>query len=186
MTTKSAHRLTRDSWLTVGYAALAELGPPALKAEPLARQLKTTKGSFYWHFKDVPDYHAALLAAWEDQAQADISAGLADETNAVGRLRRLGQLIADKNASAYPALSVEPAIRAWATSSDQAAQSVARVDQLRLTELRVLLAEVGIGNPEMAHILYAASIGMEQLEQDDTALNASAMGSLVDLVLALR
>ncbi|MEH6751885.1 MAG: TetR family transcriptional regulator, partial [Paracoccaceae bacterium] len=35
-----------------GLAALAEAGPVALKAEPMARRLGTTKGSFYWHFAD--------------------------------------------------------------------------------------------------------------------------------------
>ena len=43
-------------------AALAETGPEALKAEPLAARLGVSKGSFYWHFRDVP---AEGLCAFE-------------------------------------------------------------------------------------------------------------------------
>jgi len=53
-------RLTRDIWIDAGLKALVSDGPAALAAEPMARRMKTTKGSFYWHFKDVPAH--ALLA----------------------------------------------------------------------------------------------------------------------------
>jgi hypothetical protein len=49
-----------------------------------------------------------------------------------------------------------------------------------------LLTEVEITNPEMARIIYAAHVGMQDLTARDGADNASPMGSLVDLVLALR
>ncbi len=53
-------RLNSDRWIAAGFDALRQAGPQALAAEPLARRLGTTKGSFYWHFKDVPAYHARL------------------------------------------------------------------------------------------------------------------------------
>ena len=43
-----------------GFRALARSGARALRAEALARDLDTTKGSFYWHFKDLPDYLTRL------------------------------------------------------------------------------------------------------------------------------
>lgn len=182
MTKSRTQRLTIADWQNAGFTALAQDGPDALKAEPLARRLKTTKGSFYWHFADVPAFHAALLAAWELQANADLAAALAQENTAVARLRRMGQVIAGTGRKQ----AVEPAIRAWARGSAPAAQAVARVDAKRLTYLQELLSESGIRNPEMARIIYAASIGMEDLGQDTPYQNADAMGSLVDLVLALR
>ncbi|MFN3661424.1 TetR family transcriptional regulator [Yoonia sp.] len=45
-----------EDWLMAGFRALASHGPSALRAAALARDLGTTKGSFYWHFKDLPDY----------------------------------------------------------------------------------------------------------------------------------
>ena len=59
-------RLTRPDWLLAGFQALAEAGPVALKAEPMARRLGTTKGSFYWHFADVPDFHRQMLSLWAE------------------------------------------------------------------------------------------------------------------------
>lgn len=180
--TATSKRLDRQDWLTTGFTALAEAGPDTLKAEPLARKLGTTKGSFYWHFKDVPDYHAALLAAWEDQDQSSAQAQLEREATPVSKLRALAQNIADPKHN----LAVEPAIRAWATGHAQAAQAIARVDAQRLSLAQTLLAETGIGNPEMARIICAAAVGMASMGENHRDDNRAAIGSLVDLVLALR
>ena len=175
-------RLRRHNWLDKGLAALGEAGHGALQAEPLARRLGTTKGSFYWHFADLPAFHAAILDRWEQDASAALDAALADEAGEVARLRRFGQVIADKPGGT----DVEPAIRAWALGMPKAAEAVARVDATRLSYLSGLLDDLGIGNPEMAQILYAASIGMEAMGPAAPANRSSAMGTLVDLVLALR
>ena len=186
MTIAPSNRLNAQNWLQAGFKALSDHGPAALKAEPLARQIGATKGSFYWHFDDVPAYHTALLALWEDQAIKDVVEALADDYSDVGRLRRMGQVMAQKGGSGRKGLAVESAIRAWAKGNDKALASVSRVDAKRLTYLRDLLAETGIGNADMARIIYAASIGMEELDDSDANRNAEAIGSLVDLVLALR
>jgi hypothetical protein len=60
------------------------------------------------------------------------------------------------------------------------------VDAARLDTLHDLLSEVGVSNPEMARIILASGIGMAQLSEGDSDTNAQAIGSLVDLVLALR
>ena len=182
MSGKTSPRLTQDAWLQAGFEALAEQGAGALKAEPLARRMGTSKGSFYWHFTDVPAYHKALLEQWEAMAIRQIAAALATEYTPTGRLRRMGQVIADKPEGAV----IEPAIRAWGKGHEGAANAVARLDEARLDYLRDLLAETGIENPEMARIIYAASIGMEDLGAEDRRENSRAMGSLVDLILALR
>ena len=33
-------------------------------AEALARKVGASKGSFYWHFKGLPDFHQQVAAAW--------------------------------------------------------------------------------------------------------------------------
>ncbi|QGX99393.1 TetR/AcrR family transcriptional regulator [Roseovarius faecimaris] len=172
MSSLAKPRLTQDTWIDAGLDALAEHGPEALKAEPLARRLGTTKGSFYWHFKDVPDFHRALLGRWEAAAQPALPSG-----SAVIQLRELAQALATADHS-------EPAIRAWGRSNAQAKAALKRLDMARLELLEDLLAQVGIGNPEMARILYATALGMRGMESD--APGPDAMGTLVDLVLALR
>lgn len=173
MNSPTKPRLTRDVWITTGLQALCDQGPGALKAEVLARRLHTTKGSFYWHFRDVPDYHAALLAQWQSTSEITRVDG-----TAVMQLRALAGQLAERG-------SAEPAIRAWAKGNAQAAISVSQVDAARLAQFEALLRDTGIANPEMARILYAAALGMRELDADDTA-GPEAMGTLVDLVLALR
>lgn len=182
MAQMTAKRLTKSDWLAAGMAAMVEAGPDMLKAEPLARRLGTTKGSFYWHFADVPAFHAALLTAWEAKANGDAIAAIAGEDTSVAKLRHLAQLIAET----HPDEALDPSIRAWARGNTHAAQAVARVDAKRLAYMQELLSDLEIDNPEMARIIYGASIGMETLGQPAAGDNGRAIGSLVDLVLALR
>ncbi|MBK44273.1 MAG: TetR family transcriptional regulator [Roseovarius sp.] len=167
--------LTPDDWLAAGLAALAETGPTVLGAEPLARRMGTTKGSFYWHFADVPAYCEALLSRWRTAAEG--TAGDMPDAPAPARLRALVETIA----APHPA---EAAIRAWAATNACAARCIRDTDARRLDRIRALLASCGIANPDMARILLGAAIGMQTL--DDPEASREAIGSLVDLVLALR
>jgi AcrR family transcriptional regulator len=179
-------RLTPHDWLIAGFTALAEAGPAALKAETLARRLGTTKGSFYWHFSDVPEYRSKMLMLWADGAVGHIPDALADQPTAVAKLRRLGQIVASGGHPLLGDLPIEPAIRAWARGDTNVAATLADVDNMRIAFIQGLLTEVEITNPEMARIIYAAHVGMQDLSARDGIDNASPMGSLVDLVLALR
>ncbi|MDZ7710363.1 MAG: TetR/AcrR family transcriptional regulator [Roseovarius sp.] len=173
-------RLTRNDWLAAGLAALCETGPGALGAEPLARRVGATKGSFYWHFTDVPAYSAALLALW--QAAAETALEPDEGEPAAARLRACAQAIAAPDPA--PALDAEPAIRAWAATDPLAARAVATTDAARLDRLAALLATCGIANPDMARLILGAAIGMQAL--GGRQANRDAIGSLVDLILALR
>lgn len=179
-------RLTKTDWLLAGFAALAEDGPEALKAEPLARRLGTTKGSFYWHFADVPAYHAAMMDLWADQAVSHIPAALEVEPTPTAKLRKLSQIIAAHRSETLGGVKLDAAIRAWSRANAEVAKRLADVDGRRLGVLENLLTETGISNPEWARIIYSADIGMEDLSSRDARDNTNAMGSLVDLVLALR
>ena len=177
--TSARKRLHRDDWLHAGLTALQEQGPDALKAEPLARRMGTTKGSFYWHFEDVPDFHRALLTMWEESAQAALSEAQSGSGTATSRLRHAAQSIADQAEG-------DAVIRAWARGHKGADETLKRVDTARLETLHDLLSDVGVSNPEMARIILASGIGMAQLNEGDSDANTQAIGSLVDLVLALR
>jgi len=183
-------RLTRDDWLCAGADLLADRGPDALKAEPLARHINTTKGSFYWHFKDVPDFHAQLLARWEVAASGPIEALAESGQSAAARLRALAQELAQ--AMADPATGritghiPEAAIRAWAAGNGAARAAVERVGAARHAALQALLRESGISNPEMTRIIHAAALGMAFRAETAPGDHRAAMGTLVDLILALR
>ncbi|WP_136636295.1 TetR/AcrR family transcriptional regulator [Pseudooceanicola onchidii] len=170
-------RLTADDWLQAGLSALAASGPEALKAEPLARALDTTKGSFYWHFDDVPGYRQALLDFWHDLT-AKLPATPSEKSEAVAQL----QTMMETGFGGDP--DTEAAMRSWAATDPAAAVKLAKLDAARLAHLSAVLRELGVTNPDIARTLYAAKVGMGLLS-DDVA-DDRALKTLVDLVLALR
>ncbi|WP_300515930.1 TetR/AcrR family transcriptional regulator [Aliiroseovarius sp.] len=175
---KNKTRLNADDWLQTGFDALVEQGPQGLKAEPLARRIGATKGSFYWHFRDLPDFHARLLAKWEERTLLALAATGQEEADAVKRLDRLGSLNSDDPA--------EQAIRAWGQDNPAVAETVARVDGHRRTMLSVTLDELDLTNPEFARIVQGAHMGLAELSSADGADNSGAMSTLLAALLALR
>lgn len=178
--------LSREDWLLAGFKALAANGPEALKAERLARALGTTKGSFYWHFTDVPTFREAMLDHWRDRALTGIIAEIETEQTPASALRKLAQIAARGADNPAADTRMEPAVRAWARSDQLVAETLASIDAERLRFMENLLRRCGVPNPDLARALYAASIGMEDLSSRDGAHNDEAMGTLVDLILALR
>lgn len=172
----AAKRLTRQSWIDAGLAALVSKGPASLAAEPLARDLKATKGSFYWHFKDVPALHEAVIKDWQSRALSDIARALAEDGSAEQRIRAFGkQLLSDRQ---------DPAFRGWAQTAAPVATAVADVDAERLTYMASLLSHLGVGNPEFAQSCLGALIGLPQLQNKTKP--AAAFDTMVDMVLALK
>lgn len=166
-------RLGRSDWLKAGFTALARDGAAALRAEALAREIGTTKGSFYWHFADVPAFHAELLAAWSAQANAALTARMAGAATPTLALRDIARAMAAPG-------SVDAAVRAWAISDEAAAQAVAAVDAERVALIAQLLGRLGVSNPDLPLVITAAAHGLPASAAGDP------MGTLVDLVLALR
>ncbi len=172
----TSSRLTPDDWLTAGFAALQSDGPALLAAEPLARRMGTTKGSFYWHFADVPAFHTAMVHAWQDRATAALSDALRNEGSADQRLRGLGRSILTDD--------LETAMRIWAMTNASVREATARVDADRLTYINLLLREMGLANPDFARALQAALVGLPQITSEASTRKAT-FDTLVDTVLAL-
>ncbi len=171
----SSTRLSPEKWIDAGFAALASQGPNALAAEPLARKLGTTKGSFYWHFKDVPTYHAALLRHWHAQALSSVVEQLEENGPADTRLRQFGYCILNNPS--------EAALRVWAQSDNIVAACLTEVDDERSTYLNHLLRQFGLRNPAFGQAILASLIGLPQVhaKADPTA----AFDALVDTIVAL-
>jgi AcrR family transcriptional regulator len=170
-------RLTPEKWLSAGFDALKALGPQALAAEPLARALGTTKGSFYWHFKDVPSYQDALLSEWRKTALSNVVDLLQQDDEPDQRLRRFGRSILND--------PIEANLRIWARSDPRVAQILSEIDEERGQYLVRVLGQLGLANPDFARALQAALIGLPQLSSDDTDAPIAPFDTLVDTVCAL-
>ncbi|MGC1503265.1 MAG: TetR/AcrR family transcriptional regulator [Sulfitobacter sp.] len=167
-------RLSPDTWVSAGFEALVAAGPAALAAEPLARALGSTKGSFYWHFKDVPAFQDALLATWQTRALEQVVVAVSATGEAEIRLREFGQAVLRD--------PVEPKLRAWAQSDARPAKVLADVDTERQHLLGRLLTTLGLGNADFARALQATLIGLPLLGR---ASDTSPFDTLVDTILAL-
>lgn len=167
---------TKASWIEAGFSALKNSGATALRAETLAKHLGTTKGSFYWHFADVPTYQDAVIDSWRNETLNAIVTQLSAAGTPQKRLHALGtQILSDQ---------VDPAMRAWAKSHPYARQTITQIDEQRLTYISTLLASLGITNPAFAVACYGALIGTLAIETD--VLPQQAFTALIDLILALK
>ncbi|MFE3201185.1 TetR/AcrR family transcriptional regulator [Embleya sp. NPDC055664] len=80
--------LSREDWARAALEAMREGGLGAVAVEPLAERLGTTKGSFYWHFKDRDSLIQAALERWVAESEELMAAAERIE-DPVERGRRL-------------------------------------------------------------------------------------------------
>lgn len=160
-------RLTRNDWILAGFRALTKGGPETLKAEPLARGLEVSKGSFYWHFKNVDDLKHAMIAHWRESATAEIIAEITRTEQAPrAALSRLLALSVTPRDAPFGGPAAEAAIRDWGRFEPFIADAVTEVDQQRVQFVTGLMAQYGLPEAEAAQkarLLYAALIGLEAL-----------------------
>src|SRR2546423_14805876 len=100
-------QLSAKDWVDLGLKTLAKSGFTALKAEPLAKAMGVSRGSFYWHFADIGAFHAAILARWREVAAEQIIASL-EAVRGADPLAVLFPLTFGNR------LTLEKAVRSWA------------------------------------------------------------------------
>jgi AcrR family transcriptional regulator len=155
-------QLSAKDWVNEGLKALGSRGFTALKAEPLAKALRVSRGSFYWHFADIAAFHAAVLARWHEVAAeqiiANVEAASKDEDPRALLLRRVfGER-----------LTLERAVRTWASVDPAARAAVQAIDRRRLNYVEGLLAQSGLSAElarARAQILYWAFLGFALSDQ---------------------
>src|SRR3954470_8832013 len=114
-------QLTADDWIKQGLKALARDGFTALKADPLAKAMGVSRGSFYWHFADLGAFHAAVLKRWREIAAEQIIADVEADSDEP-RIEPLTTLL---RRSFGARLDLERAVRNWA-AFDATAQGAVR------------------------------------------------------------
>jgi AcrR family transcriptional regulator len=155
-------QLSAKDWLDQGLKTLAGRGFTALKAEPLAKAMGVSRGSFYWHFADIGAFHAAILSHWREVAAeqiiANVEAGSKDDAPLALLLRR----VFGKR------LKLEKAVRTWASVDATARAAVQAIDRRRLGYVESLLAQAGLPADvarARAQILYWAFLGFALSDQ---------------------
>jgi AcrR family transcriptional regulator len=165
-------QLSAQDWLDQGLRTLAKSGFTALKAEPLAKAMGVSRGSFYWHFADIGAFHAAILKHWREVAAEQIIANLEAASDHEDPLRLLVRQAFGGR------LALENAVRSWATLDPLARSAVKAIDRRRLSYVESLFRASGL-SPDVARaraqILYWAFLGFAQSAQPLSKAKQAAM-----------
>jgi len=141
---KDTSSLDAEAWVDAALAVLASNGVEAVRVERLAKSLKVTKGSFYWHFKDRRALFDAMLANWRKRATVGVIDRLErSHSSPAERLKQLLALPRFNSTSSRGGADVEAAIRLWGRSDAAAASTVGEIDRLRLSYIKSLLVANG-------------------------------------------
>ncbi len=168
MSIKPRVQLDRDAWVLAATDVLADEGIAGLRVEVLAKRLKVTKGSFYWHFQDRRDLLMAVLQTWRDGRIRDI----VKQTRAQSghELEQIYHVIDVYSASrSRRGAMIELAVRDWARRDADAAAIVAEVDEMRLRCARELFLACGVPMDEASSrcmLLYAYVFGISLMVYD--------------------
>ncbi|MBR0837165.1 TetR/AcrR family transcriptional regulator [Bradyrhizobium manausense] len=147
-------QLSADDWIKQGLKVLTRSGFTALKADPLAKAMGVSRGSFYWHFADLGAFHAAVLKRWREIAAEEIIAGVEAEG---------GEPLKALLRRTFGArLDLERAVRNWAAFDPAAQAAVRAIDRRRLDYIETLLERRGFSATSAqarAQILYWTFLG---------------------------
>jgi AcrR family transcriptional regulator len=130
--------LTRDDWTRAALLALADGGTAAVAVEPLAARLGTTKGSFYWHFRDRRELLEAALETWERTSTDALLAELEAVPDPVERLHRGFAMAMELEEDEHPDVRLLPSV-----SDPVVGPVAARVQKKRLDLLARTFREIG-------------------------------------------
>jgi AcrR family transcriptional regulator len=172
-------RMARRDWVEVGYQELVRAGERGVSVNALAARLGVTKGSFYWHFKDRPEFLRALLDRWANE-RTDEVLGLAlgstsDPRERLRRIQALGREIAP----------IDRAMRLWAQHDADAAEAVRRADQALLGHIATCLERLAFTPDDArlrASLMLRTWVGGYLIPPDPAAPDPS--DSLLEILLS--
>lgn len=177
-------RTDPDAWIDAAYARFRDDGLAGVRIEALARDLGTTKGSFYWHFTDRRALVDAVMDRWESQETDRYIAESRPETDPRARIELLFTIVGQRRPPGEDRLYM-------AAVAEGVGHVVERVTHRRIRYVADALIEHGIPAPEAesrALISIASILGLEQLAQGGAASEFPARtalrASLVDYLFS--
>lgn len=173
--------LTLQNWLDCALSELRDNGYERLKAQPLAKKLGVTRGSFYHHFESLEDFHTRIISHWSNQTTGKIIVTVQQSQDPKTALREL------LSRTLQSGEALERAMRSWSTVQPDVAREVEKVDLTRIAFARDLLLNGGI--PEKlaaprAKLLYWAAIGRLMLPvPENNRLSPEEISELAHLMM---
>ncbi len=171
-------KLNKSDWLEHGFVTLAASGHSALRADTMAKALGVSRGSFYWHFRDVETFYEELLELWRERMTEQVIRAIDKKEKDV----RLSSLMLRSMGTVG---EIEQAMRAWAMVDRRVASALSAVDALRLGYLQQLLQATGIKKrtaATRATIIYWAYLGRLMVSSGEISnMDAKALEEIAEL-----
>lgn len=137
---------------------MANGGVHEVRVEKIARSLKVSKGSFYWHFENRSALLTQMLDFWEQQGtRAIIERTQATDPSSKKRLRSLVDVVFQSTAIE---IAFEIQVRAWASTDSEVQSVVNRVDERRVAYMQELLSSTRTSHARArAELTYSVLLG---------------------------
>lgn len=179
-------RLGKKDWIKAGFRALSMGGVGAIRIEAIAREIGTTKGSFYWHFKDLTELKNAMLDYYLTQGTEAVIKHIAPIINP-----EMALLTLIKTATAPPpddigGQNAEIAVRDWARWDTNAQAKVNEIDEMRTDFLVKNLLQMGFNEADAkvrANIMYAAYVGFISLRATGAKIKDGLLSAFAQSVI---
>jgi len=149
-------------WIEGALHMIAHSGAAAVKVERLARELKMSKGSFYWFFTDIDDLLMRSLDHWKEALNDSV---YEDVRNFDAPARDRMFLLVDKVLANHLG-RFDAAVRAWAATDARVQTFVTGVDKERLELLTEMFSDSNLNSRtarQRAHLFYRAFIAESYL-----------------------
>lgn len=142
--TRRRTTLTRDDWLAGAMELLRERGVGGVRILTLAQRMGVSRGSFYWHFKDLADLLGGMREWWDrEMTDSVIRHTEAFTVPAPKWLQALGEFILTSGLNRY-----DTALRSWAHGDEKTRAVLARVIQKRVGYVTSLFRGAGFSPSE--------------------------------------
>lgn len=158
--TSTRRRLSQGEWLRAARYELIRRGIAFVSINTLAKRLKVTRESFYWHFESRAALLDELLLHWEEANNAGFERAINRDTRGLNEFKTITHdiWVSEKGYSA----AFDTAVRDWGRSSRRVAAAVKKVDARRIEILRRVFLHLGYREPEAlvrARIAYFHQVG---------------------------
>jgi AcrR family transcriptional regulator len=183
VTDRSRASLTPERWIEAATEVLVDQGIDSVRVDVLAKTLKVTRGSFYWHFRDREDLLRAVLQAWRARSTEQLTRRL--ETAHDDPRAQLADLISlpFRGRSAVRAARIELAIRAWARRDAMVRAFVDEADASRIGYIAQVFSALGFGIVEArsrAFLLYSYEVAESLLSTQGSPAQREERARLVE------
>jgi len=186
-TRRKARPLGRQIWLDTARQALIEEGTAGIEINKIAKRLGSSRGGFYWFFRDRGHLLEELLAYWARTGTVLFERILASQRgNGMQEYDALVNLWVSED-------EYDPkwdgAIRDWARTSQSVRRAVQAVDHKRIALLEQIFNDMGYTGKEAhvrARVTYYHQVGYYAMGVQESQRERRALLPFYRKVLTVR